>query len=339
MQTPREPVPQANPPERRSPVNRLVRAVLGLFAAPRLNMREDYEKVRKLQRQLTAPAAAASRAKDYHIPAEHGDHEIPVRVFHPKEQRRDTVLLFFHGGGWVIGDVDTYSPTCTRMADLTGCVVVAVDYRLAPEYPFPGGLQDCFQVARQLLEDPRPAGIENPDDIVLIGDSAGGNLAAVVSLLLRERGHRQASRQVLLYPVTQWDHDPETSPFESVREHGEDYRLTNTEVRDYFDLYAPDPEHRREWFVAPLMAKNLTAQPTTLVITAELDLLRDEAEAYGQALEDAGNTVKIHRVDGALHGFIALPKISRSVREAYEVINTFLDEHTVDNQPAPEATA
>lgn len=194
-------------------------------------------------------------------------------------------------------------------------------------------------MARQLLEDPRPAGIENPDDIVLIGDSAGGNLAAVVSLLLRERGHRQASRQVLLYPVTQWDHDPETSPFESVREHGEDYRLTNTEVRDYFDLYAPDPEHRREWFVAPLMAKNLTAQPTTLVITAELDLLRDEAEAYGQALEDAGNTVKIHRVDGALHGFIALPKISRSVREAYEVINTFLDDHTVDNQPAPEATA
>src|SRR5690625_6989262 len=111
--------------------------------------------------------------------------------------------------------------------------------------------------SQQLLDDPRPAGIEDPSNIVLIGDSAGGNLAAVVSLLLKERGHRPPAKQILFYPVTQWDHDPETSPYDSVREHGEDYRLTNTEVQDYFDLYTPDLDRRRDWHVAPLMAEDL----------------------------------------------------------------------------------
>lgn len=343
MRKPVEPGREQDLPQRRSPVNRFWKAVLGLFAAPRVNMREDYEKVRRLQRQLAAPfiaparVIAPARAVDYEVPSENGTHTIPVRVFHPKEQLRDEVLVFFHGGGWVIGDVDSYSPTCIRMADLTGCVVVAVDYQLAPEYPFPAGLQDCYQVARQLLEDPRPAGIADPTKIVLIGDSAGGNLAAVTSLLLREHGHRQPTRQILLYPVTQWDHNPETSPFDSVREHGEGYRLTNTEVQDYFELYTPDQDRRRDWKVAPLMASDVSNQPKTLVITAELDLLRDEGEAYGRALEDAGNTVRIHRVDGALHGFIALPRISRAVRDAYDAIIAFLDEER--DEAAPEARA
>ena len=334
MRTPAESGRQEDPPRQSSPVNRLVRAVLSLFAAPRINMLEDYEKVRKFQRQLAAPLIPPARATDHEVLSTYGDHHIPVRVFHPKEQLRDEVLLFFHGGGWVIGDVETYTPTCIRMADLTGCVVIAVDYRLAPEHPFPAGLHDCYQVAQQLLDDPRPAGIEDPSNIVLIGDSAGGNLAAVVSLLLKERGHRPPAKQILFYPVTQWDHDPETSPYDSVREHGEDYRLTNTEVQDYFDLYTPNLDRRRDWHVAPLMAEDLTDQPDTLVITAELDLLRDEGEAYGHALRDAGNTVHIHRVEGALHGFIALPRISRSVRETYEVITAFLDDETPPEESA-----
>lgn len=159
-----------------------------------------------------------------------------------------------------------------------------------------------------------------------MGDSAGGNLAAAVSLLLRESGHRTPSRQILLYPVTHWDHDPETSPFASVRRHGEDYRLTNTEVEDYFDMYVPDPAQRRSRLVSPLMATDLTGQPETLMITAELDLLCDEGEAYAHALEEAGNRVRLHRVERALHGFITLPRFARPLREAYEVIDEFLDQ-------------
>nr|ACD89058.1 lipase [Brachybacterium tyrofermentans] len=309
--------------------------MLGLFAAPRLNMREDYEKVRHLQRQLAARPGQRFRAASWRTIAEDGDSHVPVRVFTPKERRREDLLLFFHGGGWVTGDIESYTPACSTMADLTGCVVISVDYRLAPEHPYPAGLEDCYQIVQRLLDEPELAQLDDPHRIVLVGDSAGGNLAAAVSLLLRERGHRGVDRQILLYPVTHWDHDPETSPFASVRHHGEDYRLTNTEVQDYMELYVPDPTMRRDPLVSPLMATDLSSQPATLLISAELDLLCDEGEAYGRALEEAGNTVRIHRVEGALHGFISLPRFSRSLRDAYEVINAFLDE---DGAAHPEET-
>ncbi|WP_313815640.1 alpha/beta hydrolase fold domain-containing protein, partial [Citricoccus sp.] len=189
-------------------MNRLFRSVLGLFAAPRLNVREDYAKVRRFQQHVAALTGPRYRPVYRQTAADVGTHRVPVRVFQPKEKRRDEVLLFFHGGGWVTGDIESYTPACATMADLTGCVVASVDYRLAPEHPFPSGLDDCYRVARMLLEDPQRAGIEDARNIVLVGDSAGGNLAAAVSLLLRERGHRRAARQILLYPVTHWDHDP-----------------------------------------------------------------------------------------------------------------------------------
>ncbi|WP_129661094.1 alpha/beta hydrolase [Rothia halotolerans] len=319
-------------------MNRAFRAVLRLFSAPRVNMRQDYEKVRRFQRHLAALPPSRYQTLDRQIVSEDGSHRIPVRVFQPKERRREDVLLFFHGGGWVTGDIESYTPACAAMADLTGCVVASVDYRLAPEHPFPAGLEDCRRVARLLLEDPGRAGIEDAGRIVLVGDSAGANLAAVVSLMLRDEGRRGASRQILLYPVAHWDHDPLTSPFASVREHGEGYRLTTTEVQDYFELYVPDAERRQDPMVAPLEAADHSGQPKSLVITAELDLLCDEGEAYARVLEQAGNTVRTHRVDGALHGFITLPRFSRPLREAYEEINRFLDEDSAsDAEPRPEA--
>ena len=307
-------------------MNPLLRALLGLFAAPRVDMQEDYEKVRRRQRRLAVLTEPRYRAASWRTVTGDEDSHVPVRIFEPREQRRQEVLLFFHGGGWVTGDIESYTPACATMAELTGCRVVSVDYRLAPEHPFPHGLADCFQLTRLLLEAPARAGIEDTGRLVLVGDSAGGNLAAVVSLLLRERDLPRVTRQILLYPVTHWDHDPATSPFDSVRAHGQDYRLTSTEVQDYFELYVPEVERRRDRRVAPLLADDLSDQPRTLLISAELDLLCDEGEAYGRALEAAGNEVRIHRVEGALHGFISLPRFSRSLREAYEVINDFLDE-------------
>ena len=311
-------------------MNPLLRLALRLVALGRVDVREDYERVRHLQRQLAALPAARYRTPTWDTFSDSGTgRRVPVRVFTPRVQRREELLLFFHGGGWVTGDIESYTPACATMADLTGCRVASVDYRLAPEHPFPAALEDCYGTTRWLLEDPRRAGLEDPDQIVLMGDSAGGNLAAAVSLLLRERGHRPPSRQILLYPVTHWDHDPETSPFASVRHHGEDYRLTNTEIQDYFELYAPDPELRKNRLVSPLMATDLSGQPDTLMITAELDLLCDEGEAYARALEEAGNRVRLHRVERALHGFITLPRFARPLREAYEVIDDFLAQDTL----------
>ena len=145
-------------------------------------------------------------------------------------------------------------------------------------------------------------------------------------------------RQILLYPVTHWDHDPATSPFESVRAHGRDYRLTTLEVEDYFCLYVPDRAARRDPRVAPLLAEDLRDQPRTLVISAELDLLCDEGEAYGRALAQAGNDVRIERVPGALHGFITLPRFSKSLRHAYAVIDEFLDGTPTDATPTDDPT-
>jgi acetyl esterase len=306
-----------------APVSRLTSAVLSMFAAPRINMREDYEMVRRAQRALSRPRRS-SRLRDKTVRAPDG-HEIPIRIFLPKERTARDVLLFFHGGGWVIGDVDTYTSTCLNMADLTGRIVCAVDYRLAPEHPYPAGLNDCLRVTERLLDHPSLLGARTADEVTLIGDSAGGNLAAAVSLVLRDQGRNLPGAQILFYPVTQWDHDPETSPFPSVRDYGTGLRLTASEVRDYLAMYQPDPALRCAPLVSPLAAEDLSGLPRTLVVTAELDLLRDEGEAYGRALRKAGTPVRIERVDGALHGFIVLPRFSRALTQGYEHVTSFLD--------------
>ena len=309
-------------------MNALLRLALRTVArAGRFDVREDYQRVRALQRRLATLPAARYRTPTWDTFSDAPDgHRVPVRVFTPEHRRREDLLLFFHGGGWVTGDIESYTPACATMADLTGCRVASVDYRLAPEHPFPAGLEDCYGVARGLLEDPARAGLEDAERIVLVGDSAGGNLAAAVSLLLRESGHRVPSRQILLYPVTHHDHDPATSPFESVRRLGDRYRLTSTEVQDYLELYVPDPALRRSRLVAPLLAEDLSGQPDTLVLSAGLDLLCDEGEAYGRALAAAGNRVRIHRLEEALHGVITLPRFARPLKEAYSVIEEFLEE-------------
>lgn len=307
-------------------MNRIASAVLGLFAAPRIDMREDYGKVRRLQRRIASVWRPRLRNSYRQTATRINGRQISVRIFEPAKRHGDDVLLFFHGGGWVTGDIESYTPACAAMADLTGCVVASVDYRLAPEYPFPAGLDDCLHVTRQLLDNPAIAGITTAGNLVLIGDSAGANLAAAVSLRLRELGHPGVQRQILLYPVTHWNHDPETSPFDSVREYGTGLRLTNAEVDAYLDLYVPDTAERRKPLVSPLEADNLTGQPKTLVITAERDLLRDEGEAYAQALEAAGNEVQLVRVADALHGFVQLPRFARPMRDAYAAIGAFLGE-------------
>lgn len=303
--------------------NRVVAAFLRLFAAPRLNMPEDYPKVRRFQRLLAGPTGRY-QVLDRVILARDGSHEIPVRVQLPKQRLHQDVLLFMHGGGWVTGDIESYTPACAALADATGRVVLSVDYRLAPENPFPAGFEDCLRVAEVLLREPGLLDLQDAGQIVLIGDSAGGNLTAAVSLRLRELGLPMPSRQVLLYPATWYDHDPQSSPFHSVREYGTGLRLTALEVQQYMELYQPSPEARRQPLIAPLLADDLSNQPATLIVTAEFDLLRDEGEAYGQALQAAGNTVRIERVSGTYHGFLTLPRFASPVVRLHQLINDFL---------------
>lgn len=250
--------------------------------------------------------------------------EIPLRIFYPRKNRVPKVLLFFHGGGWISGNIDTYTRFCSDMAEQTNHTVISVNYRLAPESPFPAGLEDCYYVTNELLKDPCLINC-SWEDITIIGDSAGGNLAAAVSLLARDRGGPLPCKQILLYPATYFDHS-EGSPFDSVRDNGKGYILTAKRIQDYLDMYVQCEADKLSPYVAPLLADDLTNQPKTLIITAQYDPLRDEGEAYGFRLKEFHNDVTIYRVKDALHGFLNLHVNSKATKECYQIINDFLSD-------------
>lgn len=271
---------------------------------------------------------------DYEI--YNGEYRVPTRIFFPDEQAfrdealqnaaavKPKALLFIHGGGWVTESIDNYERICAQLANATGHFVVSVGYRLAPENKFPVGLEDCYAVAKALFTQQFLINIK-PEDITVIGDSAGGNLTAALSLLARDRGIFIPKRQILIYPAVSSDFS-ENAPFESVHENGSDYLLTGGRLRDYIDLYARDEEDKLNPYFAPIYATDFSNQPKTLILTAEYDPLRDEGEAYGLKLEQAGNFVRQYRIADALHGFFALGIKHFYVEESFGYINEFLKE-------------
>ncbi|EXJ23135.1 Esterase/lipase [Alkalibacterium sp. AK22] len=303
-------------------MNPLFKFVLRLMSSPKIDIQEDYQTMRRMQRLFSKNPKPTYRFLDEKIYDTVSGQEIPARIFYPKKKRHSEPVLYVHGGGWVIGDIESYTRTCINLADSLGRIVYSVDYRLAPENPYPAGLNDCLRVAEVLmtkLDD------QKEPEWIFMGDSAGANLVAVLSLLLKEKGRRLPIKQVLIYPVTYWDHT-EASPYPSIRSNGYDYGLTIKKIQEYMELYAPDESIRKSYTISPLMAEDLSNQPATLILTAEYDPLRDEGEAYGQALRRAGNGVKIHRISNSVHGFITYPKFTDPVEEAVDVMKGFLSE-------------
>ena len=304
-------------------INKYMRAALRALSYAEPDVKKNYRLLRTAE-----TAAKAPKLRSLYRTWEHrvlnGTHEVPVRIFLPGQEtnHRLPVLLFFHGGGWVTGNIESYSPVCRALAQAVGCVVASVDYRLAPEYPFPTGLEDCYCAMQELLKNPWLLRARR-EDVTVIGDSAGGNLAAAASLMAFSRGGLIPERQILIYPATADDHS-ENSPFPSVHENGEGYLLTSKRVCDYMDLYLPDGESRRDPYAAPLNAPDLSKQPRTLVITAEYDPLRDEGEAYARRLREAGIPTQLYRMPDALHGFFSLPTRFSQVRRAHRLIRGFL---------------
>ena len=260
-----------------------------------------------------------------------GDYEVPIRLYFPseeamkkgmEEQQEYPVLLFFHGGGWVTESVDTYNRVCARMAQSTGQIVVSVEYRLAPEYRFPTARLDCYAAAEALYGG-KLSLKTSPKKITVMGDSAGGNLAAAVSIMARNRGDFTVKRQILIYPALNNCYT-EASPYLSVKENGTDYLLTAVKMEDYLKLYESSPKDRENPYFAPLLEKDLSNLPDTLILTAEFDPLRDEGEDFGRKLKEAGNQVEVHRIKDALHGFFALGIQFLHVRESFTYMNAFL---------------
>ena len=301
--------------------DKAMRAALKAITAMDVDVKRSYKAERQVE-LLTA--RLRGKPSDYRMwdkKVKCGDHFVPVRIFSPSGNGPFPVLLFFHGGGWVTGGIENYTGVCADLANATNHTVAAVDYRLAPEYRFPAAPEDCYAVAREFFMGHTFDFGEN--DITLIGDSAGGNLAAVVSLMARDRGEFLPEKQILLYPSTFNDHS-NRSPFPSVQENGTDYLLTSKRIQGFMELYSSSQNDFQNPYFAPLLARNLSRQPSTLIITAEFCPLRDEGEYYGTALRKAGNSVEIYRMKGALHAFLMLPPKFASVKRAYGVINEFL---------------
>jgi len=303
-------------------ISKAMLTALKTLSYPDVDIRKTYKLHRKVKNLSGRGFRISRNYKIWDRLVLNGEHEVPVRIFSPKNEKTDRILLFFHGGGWVVGNIDTYTRVCVNMARLTKHIVVSVDYRLAPENKFPSGLEDCYAVAKELYIDGNYRDIK-PENITIIGDSAGGNLAAALSLLARDRGEFMPSKQILIYPATGNDYS-ENSPFASVKDNGKDYLLTSKRVEGYMDLYMSSEEDKKNPYFSPLYASDLTNQPETLIITAEFCPLRDEGEDYGKKLNEAGNKAYVHRIPDALHGYFALPPNFDMVEKTYELINEFL---------------
>lgn len=256
--------------------------------------------------QPPAPEIEVGSVEDRRIPGPDG--EIAVRIYRPAGDGPFPLHVHYHGGGWVIGDLDTHDADCRELCAGAGCVVVAVDYRLAPEHPFPAAPEDCYAATCWAAEHAGEIGAR-PGPVSVGGDSAGGNLAAVVSLMARDRGGPEIALQLLIYPVT--DAAMDTG---SYTENGDGYLLTSDSMRWFWDLYCPDAAQRSDFRASPSRAQSLADLPPALVMTAEFDPLRDEGEDYAARLRSAGGLVEVRRFDGLIHGFFSQARMIPAAR-------------------------
>jgi len=235
---------------------------------------------------------------------------IPVRVYVPESEGPYPTLVYYHGGGWVIGDLDSHDETCRVLSNGADCMVVSVDYRLSPEHTFPTPLEDCYTAFEWVFENAESMQVDT-DNVFVGGDSAGGNLAAAVALLARDRGGPDIAHQALIYPVT--DHSFDTPSYE---ENGDGGLLSTGDMEWFWNHYLRDEVDGKNPYASPLQAQSLEGLPPATVATCGLDPLRDEGAAYAQRLESAGVPVTHHNYEDCIHGvaqFLADPMdLSRS---------------------------
>jgi len=224
---------------------------------------------------------------------------ISARLYRPRSGTLP-LLVYFHGGGWVVGSVAVSDPFCRAVANASGCAVVSVEYRLAPEDRYPAAADDAYAATRWSADHASDLGID-ASRIAVGGSSAGGNLAAVVALMARERGTPKLAFQLLHVPVT--DHDFERP---SYRANGSGFGLTRSGMRWFWDNYVPDPKLRDEPYASPLRAKDLAGLPPAHVVTAEFDPLKDEGKAYAERLREAGVATTYVEYPGMVHGFTGM---------------------------------
>jgi len=241
--------------------------------------------------------------------------EVPVRVYTPDGEGPFPVVTFFHGGGFVIMDLESHDAFCRHLVNESGCVVVSVDYRLAPEHPFPAAVEDAYAATEWVAEN--PAEVDGNGRLAVMGDSAGGNLAAAVTLLSRARDGPDVDHQVLIYPVVD---SREDRP--SWEENSEGYFLVVEDMKWFAGCYFGSDIHEPNPYAFPLVADSHADLPPATVVTAGFDPLRDEGIAYVEALEADGVPVTHHHYDDMIHGFITMLEPPADLSVAHRVVET-----------------
>jgi len=225
--------------------------------------------------------------------------ELLIRITVPKDETGPhAVCLYFHGGGWVLNSIDTHDDLVRRLTAESGCVFINVEYRLAPEFKYPSAVEDAYTALLWTHQYAAELGCD-PDRIAVSGDSAGGNLAAAVCLMSRDRGGPTIASQALIYPITDCDFERQ-----SYHDNAEGYFLTRKEMKWFWNHYVATSDQMREPYASPLLADSLANLPPAIILTAEYDPLRDEGEAYAAALRSAGVAVTFRRYEGMIHAFV-----------------------------------
>ncbi len=286
-------------------------------------------KARELFEATPDPGHTAEVASVQDLVVGAGDHEVRIRVYRALDAGRPVpTLLWLHGGGWVLGSLDSYDRTCRRITASAGCVTVSVDYRLAPEHPFPAGLDDCGAALAWVHEHIGTLG-GRPDAVVVGGDSAGGNLTAATVLRNRHEGGLPIALQVLVYPVT--DFDAETA---SMRANATGFPLTRDTMGWFYDQYVP-AERRTDPYAAPLRAASLAGLPPALVVVAGHDPLHDEGAAYARRLAADGVPTTLSSYPGHFHGFAIMTRFLTDARRAEAEIVDAIRRAAMDLSAAP----
>ena len=242
---------------------------------------------------------------------------IPIKLYYPNQQKYSSLILFFHGGGWVYGNFDTHDRLCRRVVRDTGSIVLAVDYRLAPFHKYPTALEDCYDALLWAVNN--IATSIDLKKVIVMGDSAGGNLAAAVCLMARDEGHQFISQQVLLYPVVSGKLE-----LSSTEKNADAPVLTTPRMQYFVDCYARERADILQPYFSPLLAE-LGDLPPALIITCEYDPLHDQAVKYAERLEEAGTVVTLIDYPQTIHGFISFPPFCKEALPAFAEIAKFIN--------------
>lgn len=246
--------------------------------------------------------------------------QIKIRIYKPSNNDDHAILMFFHGGGFVAGDIESHDLNCRRLAKQNNCVVVSVDYRLAPEYPFPVPGEDCYAATVWAFENAASLGADQ-NNIAVMGDSAGGTLATVVAMMARDMGGPKIACQILIYPSTD-----ATLSMHSINQLAKHYFLTKEMMEWFVKHYCGNEKDLKQPYLSPLFAGNLENMPPALIITCEYDPLKDDGEAYAKRLREAGNKVSFTEYKGMTHVFFQMPKYLKATRTLEAQVSATLNE-------------